>query len=278
MSQKEKLRHLFRIFVRSKSLFACFSLLLSLLLVVGSTYAWITSSDERINQAEKNTRRLSAVIEEDFTEVFHWAPGTEQEKNIRVKNNGEFPAIVRVSLKEFFLGFETDVTDNHGIGDGNGNLKIYGQSSTTPVDVKNTSTWVIGNTYGRNATTYYKANLALLDQSYAYKGTRTKPLPAIVLNFQAGKVFDQIAPPSASEKDYWYYEDGYFYYSETLPPNDVTENLLDSVSLDAAYANRYKGALYKLVPEMDAHDQSQSLFSDWGIPAGSPIRTMYTLY
>lgn len=278
MSQHEKVRHLFRTFVKSKSLFACFSLLLSLLLIVGSTYAWITSSDERINQTEKNSRKLSAVIEEDFTQVFHWSPGTEQEKNIRVRNTGETPAIVRVSLKEFFLGFETDVLDNHSTGNGNGNLKVYGQPSTTPVDIKNTATWVVGNTYGKNASTYYKANLALLDQCYTYNSTRTTPLSEIVLNFQPGKVFDQATPPSAGDEDYWYYENGYFYYSEVLTPSEATVNLLDSVSLDPAYANQHKGALYKLVPEMDAHDVTQSLFTDWSIPLGSPIRTMYTLY
>lgn len=278
MSQKEKLRHLFRIFVRSKSLFACFSLLLSVLLIVGSTYAWITSSDERINQAEKNTRKLSAVIEEDFTQVFHWAPGTTKKKNIRVKNDGETPAIVRLTLKEFFLGFETDVTDNHGEGNGNGNLKKYGSPSLTTVQAADTSTWVVGNTYERNASTFYKANLALLDQQYNYTGTRSAPLPAIELHFQAGRVFDQANPPSSGDEDYWYYEDGYFYYSETLSPGEVTESLLENISLSPAYANQYKGALYKLVPEMDAHDITQSLLSDWGIPMGSPIRTMYTLY
>ena len=275
MSQNKKLRHLLQTFVKSKALFACFSLFLSLLLIVGSTYAWITSSDERINQAERNSRKLSAVIEEDFTQVFHWAPGTKNEKKIRVKNDGETPAIVRVSLKEFFIAFETDKTDNHGAGDGNGNLKVYAAPSTTSVDVKKTDTWVAGNTYEVNANTYYKANHALLDKTYQYKGTRDAPLPAFELAFQTSKVFDQSNPPPAGTSEYWYYEGGYFYYSEVMTPSQVTPNLLESVSLDPAYANQYKGALYKLVPEMDAHDVTRSLISDWGISTTGYVYQMY---
>lgn len=275
MNQKEKRRHLFRTFVRSKGLFACFSLLLSLLLVVGSTYAWITSADERVNRTDANHKKLSAIVEEDFSQVFHWSPGTTKEKNIRVRNTGEVPTIVRISLKEFFVGFETDKTDNHSTGDGNGNLKVYGTPSATTIDVKKTDTWVVGNTYGVKANTHYKANIALLDQAYPYKGTRTTPLPGIELTFEAGKVFDQSSPPAASASNYWYYEKGYFYYSEVLQPNEVSPNLLDSVSLSNAYGNQHKGALYKLVPEMEAHDLTKDLLSDWSIASSDYAYTMY---
>ena len=275
MNQKEKRKHLFQTFVRSKGLFACFSLVLSLLLIVGSTYAWITSADERVNRTDANQRKLSAIVEEDFNQVFHWSPGTTKEKNVRVRNTGEMPTIVRISLKEFFVGFETDATDNHGAGDGNGNLKEFGTPSATTIDVKKTNTWVVGNTYGVSANRHYKASIALVDQTYPYKGTRATPLPAIELNFQAGKVFDQGIPPNASDTNYWYYEKGYFYYSEVLQPTEVTPNLLDSVSLNATYANQHKGALYKLVPEMDAHDITRGLLSDWSITSSDYAYSMY---
>ncbi|MGG5317752.1 BsaA family SipW-dependent biofilm matrix protein [Enterococcus sp. AZ072] len=275
MNQKEKRQHLFRVFLKSKGLFACFSIVLSLLLIVGSTYAWITSADERVNRTDANHRKLSAIVEEDFSQVFHWAPGTTKEKNVRVRNTGEVPTIVRISLKEFFVGFETDTADNHVSGDGNGNLKVYGLPSATTIDVKKTDTWVVGNTYGVNTDTYYKANIALLNQMYPYKGTRSEPLSKIEMNFEAGKVFDQNSPPAVNESSYWYFEKGYFYYSEVLQPNEVTPNLLDSVSLSAAYANQNKGALYKLVPEMQAHDLTKDLLSDWSISNGDYAYKMY---
>ncbi|MBO1308558.1 hypothetical protein JZO70_20455, partial [Enterococcus sp. 669A] len=154
MSQKEKRRHLLQVFLKSKLLFACFSVVLSLLLVVGSTYAWITSADERINQSEANRRKLSARIDEEYSRVFGWAPGTTQTKKVRVKNDGETPALVRLKLEETFVSFEVDTTDNHRQDaapennvNGNANLKTYGTPSIPAIDVKQTDTWAVGNTY-----------------------------------------------------------------------------------------------------------------------------------
>lgn len=278
MNQKEKRRHLFKTFVQSKGLFACFSLVLSLLLIVGSTYAWITSADERVNRTDANHRRVSAIVEEDFSQVYRWAPGTTKEKNVRVRNTGDMPAMVRISLKEFLVIFETVVNDNHTARDGNGNLKVYGTPSTTAISVQDTSTWAAGNTYGLSANKYYKAtNRTLRDQLYRYNGPRPMVLLGFELDFQTGKVFDSSTPPPSGTTEYWYYENGYFYYSEVLPPEGVTPNLLDSVSLSEEYANQYKGALYKLVPEMEAHDLTRDLFTDWSISTSSPVYDMYDL-
>ncbi|OJG77583.1 alternate signal-mediated exported protein [Enterococcus pallens] len=242
---------------------------------MGSTYAWIISSDERVNRAEENQKKLSAKITGDLDPVLHWAPGTVKTKQIKVKNNGEVPAIVRLSLTESFVSFETDAQDNHDDGNGNGDLTVYPTPVLPVVNVKDTSTWIVGKTYEMNANTHYKANYALKDQPYAYRGPRTEPLPAIQLNFPNGKVFDENEQPAGTDKAYWYYENGYFYYSEVLRPNEETSNLLDSVALNAAYANRYKGAFYKLVPAMDAHDITKGLLSDWGIQSTDYVYSLY---
>ena len=282
MNQQEKRRHLFRVFLKSKALFAGFSIVLSLLLVLGSTYAWITSADERVNRAAANQRKLSARIVEDFQPVFHWAPGTTQTKAVRVKNDGETPVIVRLSLKEFLVAFEVDTTDNHveDILHGNANLKVYDMTSLPEENkliAEKTDTWVVGNIYTASADDHYKATQVWSDQVYGYGATHSLPLSAFQLNFQA-KVYDTPAE-AAGQTDYWYYHDGYFYYSEVLKPKDTqpgetTINLLESVTLDAGYTNHYKGALYKLVPEMDAHDITESILDDWGI-AGSQVEEMY---
>lgn len=276
MSQKEKRRHLFKTFVQSKALFACFSIMLSFLLVVGSTYAWITSADERVNRADSNLKRVSAIVEGDFDQVLHWAPGTTKDRAIRVRNTGDMPAFVRISLEESFAVFETVTNDNHADRDGNGNLKIYGTPSIDTINVKDTSTWVGGNTYEVSANKYYKAtNDTFADHAYLYKGTRSDLLKGIELNFESGKVFDENNLPGSGVEKYWYYENGYFYYSKVLQPKEVTSNLLDSVSLRADYANQYKGALYKLVPEMEAHDLSQVPPSDWNIDSNGHGYTMF---
>lgn len=288
MTPKEKRRHLMQVFFKSKALFACFSLVLSFLLIIGSTYAWITSADERVNRTEANRRKLSARIDEDFNQVFHWAPGTTQTKAVRVTNDGETPAIVRLSFKEFFVGFEVDTTDNNrqdaNILNGNANLILHelDEQNDTLIDTKDTSTWEIGNVYSVNGTKHYVANASVQDHDYLYKAARTEPLSAFRLNFQSAKVFNDPAD-AAGEENYWFYHEGFFYYSEVLQAKDdpatphkdnLTVNLLESITLDAGYSNQYKGALYKLVPEMDAHDITESLLSDWGI-SGSPVEEMY---
>lgn len=291
MTQKEKRNHLFRVFLKSKCLFACFSFVLSLLLIIGSTYAWITSADERINRSGANHRKLSARIDEDFDQVYQWAPGTTQTKAVRVKNDGDIPAIVRVSFKEFFLGFDVDITDNHRLDDsivnGNANLTLheFDDQVDTLVDVKDGSTWETGNVYTASGANHYIANTSVRDHSFVYKGARTAPLSAFQLNFQTDKVFDD-PDDTVGEENYWFYHDGYFYYSEVLQSEDdpgtthtdnLTTNLLESITLDASYANQYKGALYKLVPEMDAHDLTESLLTDWGI-RGTPVEEIYENY
>lgn len=275
MSSYEKLRHLLRVFYKSKGIFAFFSLLLSLLLVMGSTYAWITSNDERVNRTEANKKQLSAKIDGDLDMVRHFAPGTKESKEIRVTNNGEVPAIVRLSLTESFVSFETDVTDNHGVGNGNGGLTSYGTPILPAISLNDTSTWIVGKTYEISANKHYKANHVLKDLPYIYQGTRPEPMPAIQLDFTNGKVFDSSTQPSGTDSAYWYYENGFFYYSEVLEAGESSTNLLTSVTLNAAYLNRYKGAFYKLVPEMDAHDITKELFSDWGISSTDFAYSMY---
>ncbi|MGG5316075.1 hypothetical protein [Enterococcus sp. AZ072] len=275
MSQRDKRRHLFHTFVRSKGLFAFFSLLLSLLLVTGSTYAWITSNDERVNRTEANQRKLSAKIDGNLDMVRHFAPGTKEAKEIRVTNNGEVPAIVRLSLTESFVSFETDVKDNHSPGNGNGDLMSYGTPVLPVISLKDTSTWIVGKTYEISANKHYKANHVLKDLPYVYQGTRPEPMPAIQLNFTSGKVFDSNTQPSGTDSAYWYYENGFFYYSEVLKAGESSTSLLTSVTLNPAYLNQYKGAFYKLVPEMDAHDITRELYSDWGISSTDFAYNMY---
>ena len=277
MSLKEKWRHLFKVFFNSKGLFACFSIVLSLLLIIGSTYAWLTDDDQRINRTEANRKELSARIDEDFDQVFHWAPGTTKTKGVRVTNNGEVPAIVRLSLEESFLKFKTDVTDNH-VGDRNknGNLVKYPDpiAEANQVKLKDTSTWQVDNYYEVSANVFHKVEAVTLGSDYVFRDTtRQMPLEAIQLNFPA-HIYNSSGAASG-QTDYWYYEKGYFYYSEVLAPGESTSDLLESLTLNPAYTNEFKGAVYKLVPKMDAHDITRSLLSDWNIDSGDYAHSMY---
>ena len=266
MNKGKKLLYVFH---RSKGIVAFFSLLLSFVLIVGSSYAWYTAKDEKLNRMEKTdrTKKFSAILVEDFVPVDDWAPGTTRKKVVKVKNDGELPAIVRLSFHEYFLHFEVDVTDNHagnasGIN-GNGNLRVYGQP-TTAVEVDKLNTWEKGNTYSESASIYYKAAEKYKFNTYKYDDNTALLSGAFYLNFTPNKIFYEATKDEATSNDhYWFYEDHFFYYSEILQPGEETTDLLKSVSLSNDYPNEYKGALYKLVPRMDAHEVSNELFTTW---------------
>ncbi|MTD37497.1 hypothetical protein GIX45_02390 [Erwinia sp. CPCC 100877] len=263
---------------QNKFFLALFSVFLSLLLIVGSTYSWITYSDEYINQSKTNKKELSAVIAGNFTPDLQWRPGEKVDKNLAIKNNGQMPAVVRVSLYEFLAHFAVDLTD----GSGNGNLKIVKTASRTNLTLQDVSTWGKNNTYKIAEGRYfivadvYKSNKNDLNTAYVYKGNRPfESLNYLTIQFNENDIYNDSNKPIVGTKDYWYYKDGYFYYSEVLQPKQQTKQLITSISLAKNLPNKYKGSLYQLIPVMDAHDSTKSLLADWQIGSNSYVQTIY---
>ncbi len=265
---QSKGHHLFRIFLQSKRLWAIFSLLLSLLLIIGSTYAWITYSDERVNQTQMTTKELSLVIDETYIPDWQWYPGKVTEKKVTVRNNGQIPAVARMSLYEFLLQFEIDVRDGEALG--NGGLKRVKVASNQLIDSDKVSTWQVGNTYKVSNETFLVAHKVFLSDTqdvltaYKYKeASVVEGLTYLTIQFNEPAIFEATNLPETTSHHYWYYEAGYFYYSEVLQPGEQTVPLLTSISLAKTLPNEYKGSLYQLVPVMDGHDISKRLLEDW---------------
>ncbi len=274
----KKGKRLLKIIHTHKLLWGLFSIVLSLLLVVGTTYSWITYSDDRINRNKPNSKQFSVVIDESFTPNLQWSPGTVTEKRLLIKNDGQLPAFVRVSLYEFLAHFELDMVD----GTGNGGLKISAVSSGTDMSGDDAETWEKGRTYKLKTGQYYtvsevyKGNKSKPNTAYIYNGNRPADgLKYLMINFNNPDIFDKDNQPNNERKHYWYYSEGYFYYSEMLKPKEKTKELIQNVSLDKNLPNKYKGSLYQLVPIMDSHDSTKSLLEDWEIPAGSYVEAMY---
>lgn len=247
----------------------------SLVTLIG-TFSWFTSSDKNVNAFEGTY--LVAQIEETFMPKKDWNPGEQVTKEVRIVNTGDTPAIIRVSLYEFLLNFQLDMTDQTG----NGNLKKVQQAVSPYVDDKNTDTWAKAaqaqGTYNQG-TSYYVANNAWVSDPdkktgmYEYNGKRndSEPYKYIKLNFT-----DQIKINVDSDKkeDYWLYENGYFYYSRPLQPGESSIDLLKSVTLSQSIPNSYKGALYKLKVYMDAHDTTAPVLDTWSLTKESPAYTL----
>ncbi|MGX7264898.1 BsaA family SipW-dependent biofilm matrix protein [Enterococcus crotali] len=263
--------------VNTKLIVAVCTFLFSGLMVLGSTYAWFVSEDSEVNHFVGS--RLAAEIVEEFEPEFEWQPGVDTKKVIQVKNTGNLPAFVRISLYEYLLTFKIDTTDQTG----NGNLATSSKEVLPTVDPKDTGSWQAaadaGGTYLREgkhviAEKAIVPNVLTGTEMYKFKdsGRDKTELRWFQLNFP-DNVYT--TAPVKGTKDYWLYKDGYFYYSELLQPSEVSALVLKSVRLSSNAPNKFKGALYQLNPLMDAHDATKGLLSTWNIGNSGEIYDMY---
>lgn len=71
---------------------------LSLLTVLGCTWAYYTNEAHMNNQLQ--TKTYGSTITEEFTPRDDWQPGQKVDKVFAVKNTGEYPLVVRVKMEE----------------------------------------------------------------------------------------------------------------------------------------------------------------------------------
>ena len=81
-----------------------FCVVLSLVLVLGITFAWFTSSDEKKNPFKTPDFPFSIVITEEFTPPGTVDPGESIPKVVKVTNTGELPGFVRVLVLTEIIG------------------------------------------------------------------------------------------------------------------------------------------------------------------------------
>lgn len=234
-------------------------------LVLGSTYAWKTSEDERINRFK--TTRLEMKFTGFLGLQTSWSPKSTMKRDVAVVNQADSPGIVRVSLEELLLTFEIDDQDITG----NGNLKEYATAGT-PIKLADKATWQVGNSLEITRSSFYKGakrEEAAID--FATLASRTGSLKAINLEFNDARVLQALPTATAPITDnYWLYEDGYFYYSEIILPSETTEVLLASTTLSAEAANDMKFGLYNITGELTSYTQSKAaLTQEWGLTPAS---------
>ncbi|EOL49308.1 BsaA family SipW-dependent biofilm matrix protein [Enterococcus caccae] len=277
LTKRKKRRKKQKVKVNIKLIIAVYTVLFSGLMVLGSTYAWFVAEDSEVNHFVGS--RLSAEIVEEFEPEFQWQPGLTTKKVIQVKNTGNIPTFVRISLYEYLLTFKIDITDQTG----NGNLVTSPKEVLPTVDQRNTESWrpatEAGGTYslhGQNFITEKAIvpNVLTGTEMYQFEenGREKTELQWFQLMFSEN-VYK--AAPVIGTKDYWLYQDGYFYYSELLEPNEISAPVLKSVRLRSNAPNRVKGALYQLNPMMEAHDATKELLSSWNIGNTGDLYNIY---
>lgn len=278
MKEKYKVKKHIRFF-RMKPMLV-FVTILSFSFFLG-TFAWFTSSDS-ITNSFSGSASLVAEIDEVYAPNTQWKPGESTKKEVRVENTGDVDAFVRVSLYEFLLLFKVDSKDKSG----NGNLKTVDTIVTPVVDAVNTSTW---DEAAKNSGTYswfdknYVADTAIVPdikeptQAYQYQDVAREDTLLSEITLFLGQVVTEV-PANSNGRDYWLYEDGYFYYSRPLKPKEKSDLLLTHAVLNEEAPNKYKGSLYKVKVFMDAHDLTVPVFESWNISKTSQAYKLLQQY
>jgi len=94
-------------FHRQRPLVLLLTLLISGVMVVGSTFSWFTQKDSRTNTFQTKELVFQIKLQEDFTPPGGVNPGQTVEKIVNATNTGDVPGFVRVMVL-------TDITTQDG--------------------------------------------------------------------------------------------------------------------------------------------------------------------
>lgn len=233
--------------------FLVFSLIYAVVIVIGTTYAWVTMADERINRVATNEIEIKVEGKQENTLI---GPGTVADKDITVRNISSSGGFVRVSLEELLLTFEIDVADQTG----NGNLKEFTTALTPEIKRDDSQTWAVGKSYQKKSGVYFKSELketnALIFGDLAREATLFK---FIKLNFP------DVHTTIQAGNNYWLYEDGYFYYSEILTPNEKAGLLIKSFQTSLDSPNSLKQSLYGIEVSAEGYSVNETALTLMGL-------------
>ncbi len=188
---------------------------LAALAVVGGTWAFFTQ-DTTIHNKLTTDGMYGLNTTEKFNPGSEWAPGTEVEKKITVKNTGTGAVLVRVKMDE---NWAYKATSDQLFGEW-----ASGQNEFTDIQLEEPAD---GNPENDPSSVVHKN----LDEA-------------------------NIQSDAAAKQDKWYLaEDGYWYFCDKLEGGEATVNLLNSIKLDektdmGLIANKY----YYIAVEKDADE------------------------
>lgn len=253
----------------SKKTLVHFLFVMSILLVLGSTYAWVTGKDERVNKFDSPNAKIKISIEGN-TNPLLISPGLDITRDIRIKNNSEQSIFVRVSLTEVMANLKIDTVDQTG----NAHIKNFNGVTPKPtatVKEKDVSTWVVSDYYQADSTHLYQIDKVL---TYLYQEPQTGR------HVDLSKV--TIGTPNVSttfnsgSTNYWLYYDNYFYYSEPLLPDKESAILIKNISVPTDFPNRLKGSLYEHDIDAEGVLRNDTVYGAWGIPK-TPANPVYNM-
>ncbi|MBO0428411.1 hypothetical protein JZO82_04485 [Vagococcus fluvialis] len=265
----KKLARFIKLLREDKKFFALFGALLSLVLIIGSTFAWSSYSSWVDNHMQSETGMLDVRVSETFEQDSVLLPDTIIQKEVNVRNNSDKLAVIRVKLIESTTLFEL----NKQTG---ALLTKEKEAADKEVDREDTKTWEKGNLYKDNLSgdKYYVLKDIVKDKVFDFSGTTQRDEHLKKFNLGFSNAIKLTTDPNATDP-YWVYEDGYFYYSKVLKKNETTAvDLLQTMSLLAKdQKNNMKNELYNLdITAYGVIANNESL-KEWNV--SSAIREMF---
>lgn len=181
--------------------------------LVGGTLAWFTDSEIATNMFK--TGSVEVKIDETFTPVTDWTPGTVTNKDVTIENTGKSPAFIRVKLDKGW--YDVNDTENKSKLDLDTTNIVPSilNEATTPTEDK----WILGGDgyyyyigiVGPNTST-----AQLLDSVEFKNGTDDNQYAGLKLNVDVE--VDAIQTTNKAYRDAW-----------SGAPDEVL-NMLDSLA------------------------------------------------
>ena len=230
--------------LRSKSSILSLALIYVFIMVVGSTFSWLSAGDALLNPFE--TGRHATRISEIFKGAEELYPSQEVQKVVQVRNTGTSAALVRVSLSAYLTGFEHDL----GRG-GSGGIKVY-DTPATALDRRFPATWMTGQSRQIGPGAYHYAHAPATASRFGLDvANRTDDLRYFGIVFDV-HVYNAttISSKASTIDEYWYFENGWFYYSKALVgENTLTKPLISAVRMNEVVPYSVQGNLFALMVE-----------------------------
>ena len=93
---KQKTKNILLRFHRQRPLVFLLAILISVVMVLGSTFSWFTQTDSRTNTFQTKELTFRVELQEDFIPPGTVAPGQQVTKSVNAKNTGDTAGFVRL--------------------------------------------------------------------------------------------------------------------------------------------------------------------------------------
>lgn len=262
--------------VKSKALALAVTVALVFFCLCMGSYSWFVAEDTVVNKFSQSDipLKMSIIANEVFLRPENWRAGQQIQKELRIGNNGDYNALIRVSLNEFLALYEIDLTT--------GLRTVTGLNGRGIAEQSNRQTWVEDYVVPArivNAQGFYDAMLDQNGQQLYYTINRVFSTAFLsnedalrnenisrYLKIHWGNVgttgaWDWIFDPDTK----------CFYYTKVLLPGQETTELFTALTAVGILPNSYKGGMYKLDVWANGVQPVAGALDFWELTPGSAV-------